>query len=40
MQDRISYGAKLVRSRSRAGTIILEIIAAALIAAALGTSLA
>jgi hypothetical protein len=40
VQGRIYYGAKLVRSRSRAGTILLEIIAAALLAAALGTSLA
>jgi hypothetical protein len=38
MKERVDFGANVAYGRSRAGRIILEIIATALIAAALGTS--
>jgi hypothetical protein len=38
MKERVILGATVAHGRSRAGRIILEIIATALIAAALGTS--
>jgi hypothetical protein len=38
MKGRVDFGTNVAHGRSRAGRIILEIIATALIAAALGTS--